>query len=153
MRNPRVFGITRYFPEREQSAKPQNEQRKDKNAYDFTELPSNQVQLPLAAIVESDHSRHHDLHLWLKDGEIARWELPRHPERVHRTVPFRLSSEMLAGSSQEGGNDSEPLFPKEEKPRGQRLCCSTRIRKRIYAVGVSSGGGLFQCEKEKRCSR
>ena len=45
----------------------------------------------------------------------------------------------------QGSDGSEPLFPKEEKPWAAPRC-STRIRKRIYATGIWSGGGLFQCE-------
>ena len=92
MRGFRLFRIARYLPEREQNAKPQNEQREDKETDHFTELPSNQVQLPLAAFVESDDARHRDLHLMAEGMGNHAAELPRPPVRIRRTVPFQLSA-------------------------------------------------------------
>ena len=53
--------IVRYLPECEEDAKSQNHQREGKDTDDFTKLPSNLLHPPLAAFVETDHSRHRDL--------------------------------------------------------------------------------------------
>jgi len=75
-----------------------------------------------------------------------RGEIPRHPPRVGAIIPFQLRAGVPRWPIVKGSDDSQRLFSKEKKLRGQRFCRSTRIQKRFYATGVLSGGGLFQCE-------
>ena len=79
----------RYLPDSKKGAKTQDYDRKEDGTDDLAEFPSDLVHSPLASSVESDHSRHHDLHRmaggWgtrpLRNGY-------RHPLRISEIDPF-----------------------------------------------------------------
>jgi hypothetical protein len=65
--------IVAHLPYSKKGANTQNYERKDDGTDDFTELPSNLFDAPLAAFVESDHSRHHGLHITAEGCGTRQW--------------------------------------------------------------------------------
>lgn len=110
MRSLGLRRIMAQLPYSKKGAKTQNYERKDDGTDDFTELPSDLFHPPLAAFVESDHSRHHDLHGMAGgcgNGPLGNGS--RHPLRNGGIDPFlgQPVGYVAPSSAKDGDGDTE----------------------------------------------